>query len=121
MKLLNSLQYFFCSRRWIQKSSVAWAEKNYPPEQQLTAGRVATVLVDQLGVEFTQLAPDTRLNEDLGVDGYDMDDVELMMAIEEEFQITISENDAAPILTVGQLIQYVIKRIAEPGAAANGA
>ncbi len=67
------------------------------------------IIVDQLGVEDDLVTMDTSFTDDLEADSLDM--VELMMAIEEEYDIEISEDDAETIVTVGDAVSYINSKI----------
>lgn len=71
----------------------------------LTEACVARILSEQLGVDMAVVAPDAKLVDDLGADSLDM--VEIVMAIEEEFDITIDDEDATNFVTVRDLLNYV--------------
>jgi acyl carrier protein len=58
-----------------------------------------------LGVEESQVTPSASFTNDLGADS--LDTVELVMEFEEEFDITIPDEEAEKIQTVGQAIQYI--------------
>ncbi len=63
------------------------------------------IIVDQLGVEEDAVTMDTSFADDLEADSLDM--VEIMMALEEEYDIEISEDDAEKIVTVGDAVAYL--------------
>lgn len=73
-------------------------------EQQLI-DRVKNVVHIQLGVSKENIKLDSNFLEDLAADTLDV--VELILAIEEEFDISIPENDSESIKTVGDLVNYV--------------
>lgn len=66
---------------------------------------VLDILAEQLGVEKTQLAPDARLHEDLGADSLDL--VEIVMRAEERLDISVPDEAAEKILTVGDVYETV--------------
>lgn len=67
--------------------------------------RIRGLVAEQLGVDVSELRPDANILEDLGADSLDV--VEMVMAIEEEFDIEISDEDAEAIRTVGDVEAYV--------------
>ena len=67
--------------------------------------RVKDIIVEQLGVNADQVTPDAKFIEDLGADS--LDTVELVMALEEEFETEIPDEEAEKITTVQQAIDYV--------------
>ena len=67
--------------------------------------RVKNVIVEQLGVEADQVKPEAQFVNDLGADS--LDTVELIMALEEEFDIEIPDEKAEKIKTVGEAIDYI--------------
>lgn len=71
--------------------------------------KVVKVVVDQLGVKEEDVKSEARFVEDLGADS--LDTVELVMALEEDFGIEISDEDAEKAKTVGDVISYIDKKI----------
>lgn len=67
--------------------------------------KVKEVIVEQLGVEDEVIKPDTSFIDDLGADSLDI--VELIMALEEEFDLQIPDSEAEKIATVGDVIEYI--------------
>jgi acyl carrier protein len=67
--------------------------------------RVKSIIADQLGISEEQIKPESKFIEDLGADSLDI--VELIMAMEEEFQTEIPDEEAEKIRTVGDAISYV--------------
>ncbi len=72
--------------------------------------RVVKIIVDLLGVEPEKVTMEARFREDLGADSLDL--VELVMAFEEEFGGTISDEEAQQIKTVGDAVKYIESRMA---------
>ena len=70
-----------------------------------TFDRVKKVVVDQLDVNEDEVTPTASFVEDLGADS--LDQVELIMAFEEEFDIEIPDEDAEKISTVGDAVNYI--------------
>ncbi|MDH2998013.1 acyl carrier protein [Pasteurellaceae bacterium LFhippo2] len=67
--------------------------------------RVKKIIVDQLGAKIEDVKPEASFIEDLGADS--LDTVELVMALEEEFDIEIPDEEAEKITTVQSAIDYV--------------
>lgn len=67
--------------------------------------RVKKIIVDQLGAKAEDVKPEASFTEDLGADS--LDTVELVMALEEEFDIEIPDEEAEKITTVQSAIDYV--------------
>lgn len=73
----------------------------------LNNDKVKDLIAEQLGVDAAKVVPDAKFIDDLEADS--LDTVELIMAIEEEFDCEIPEEDAAKITTVGEVIDFVDK------------
>jgi acyl carrier protein len=69
------------------------------------ADRVIDIVAEQLGVDKEKVSPETHFVNDLGADS--LDTVELVMELEEEFDIDIPEDAAEKIQTVGQAIEFI--------------
>ncbi|MGQ9630003.1 MAG: acyl carrier protein [bacterium] len=67
--------------------------------------KVKEIIVDRLNVEESAVTDDASFIDDLGADS--LDTVELIMALEEEFDIEIPDEDAEKIRTVGEAIEYI--------------
>ena len=67
--------------------------------------RVKNIIVEQLRVEPEQVKPEAQFVNDLGADS--LDTVELIMALEEEFDIEIPDEQAEKIKTVGEAIEHI--------------
>lgn len=67
--------------------------------------RVKTIICDQLAVEAEKVTPTASFIEDLGADSLDI--VELIMTMEEEFDLDIPDEEAEKMKTVGDVIQYL--------------
>lgn len=71
------------------------------------AERVKAIIVEQLGVSAEDVTESASFIEDLGADSLDI--VELVMALEEEYDIEISDEDAEKIQTVGDAVTYIVE------------
>ena len=69
--------------------------------------RVIDIVASQLGVGKEQITPETSFINDLGADS--LDTVELVMELEEEFEINIPDDAAEKIQTVGQAVEFIEK------------
>jgi acyl carrier protein len=71
--------------------------------------RVKKIVVDQLGVDEDQVTPEASFTDDLGADS--LDTVELVMALEQEFNLEIPDEDAEKISNMNQAIQYIQEHV----------
>ena len=69
------------------------------------AEKVKEIIVDKLGVDAGEVAPEASFTNDLGADS--LDTVELIMEFEKEFNLSIPDEQAEKIGTVGEAIQYI--------------
>jgi len=67
--------------------------------------KVKSIIADQLGVGEDEIKPESSFIEDLGADSLDI--VELVMAMEEEFEVEIPDEEAENIKTVGDAVNYI--------------
>lgn len=70
-----------------------------------TLERVKKIIVDRLDVEESEVVPEASFREDLGADSLDV--VELVMELEDEFEMEISDEEAEKISTVQEVIDYI--------------
>lgn len=70
-----------------------------------TFDRVKKIVVDRLGVDESAVAMEASFKDDLGADSLDV--VELVMELEDEFDLEISDEDAEKITTVGEVVKYI--------------
>ena len=67
--------------------------------------RVSEIIVEQLGVSAEEIIPEASFIDDLGADSLDI--VELVMAMEDAFEMEIPDEDAEKIRTVGDVVTYI--------------
>ena len=67
--------------------------------------KIKKIIVDQLGIDADKVTPDSSFVDDLGADSLDL--VELIMALEDEFEIEIPDNAAEQISTVKDVVDYI--------------
>lgn len=70
---------------------------------------VKSVVAEQLGVDESEITMESSFNDDLEADSLDI--VELMMALEDEFKIEISDEEAGNISTIGDIVEYIKERV----------
>jgi acyl carrier protein len=70
--------------------------------------KMKAIIVDQLGVDESDVTMESNFIEDLGADSLDI--VELIMALEEEFEIEVPDEDAEKLTTVESAINYILAR-----------
>ncbi|PIQ63685.1 MAG: acyl carrier protein [Bacteroidetes bacterium CG12_big_fil_rev_8_21_14_0_65_60_17] len=69
------------------------------------AAKVKSIIVEKLGVDESDISDDASFTNDLGADS--LDTVELIMEFEKEFDLTIPDEDAEQIATVGDAVKYL--------------
>lgn len=67
--------------------------------------KVRKIIAEQLGIEEDEITMESSFIDDLGADSLDI--VELIMALEEEFDLEIPESEAEKITTVGDVVEYI--------------
>ncbi len=75
------------------------------------AARVSTIIVEKLGVDESEVTPNASFTNDLGADS--LDTVELIMEFEKEFDISIPDEKAENITTVGDAISFLTEELGE--------
>ena len=73
--------------------------------------KLCSIIVDVLGVEAGDITPDTTFVEDLGADSLDV--AQIIMGIEEEFDVTVDSDVASNVTTVGQALELIKNAIGE--------
>ena len=71
--------------------------------------KIKAILVDELGVDENEVTLDAKIIDDLGADSLDV--VELIMALEDEFEIEVSDDKAQSMRTVKDIIDYIEKQL----------
>lgn len=71
--------------------------------------KVKEIIIDKLGVEESQITPEASFTNDLGADSLDI--VELVMGFESAFQVSIPDEDAEKIGTVGDAVTYLKSKL----------
>ena len=72
------------------------------------AAKIRSIIVDKLGVDEDSISDESSFTNDLGADS--LDTVELIMEFEKEFDLTIPDEDAEKIATVGDAISYLTEK-----------
>lgn len=73
--------------------------------------KVKKITSEQLGIDESQITPEAKFVDDLGADS--LDTVELVMALEEEFDLEISDEEAEKLTTVKKVVDYIESRLKE--------
>lgn len=74
-----------------------------------TEAKVKSIIVDKLGVDESEVVNEANFTNDLGADS--LDTVELIMEFEKEFDISIPDEDAENIATVGDAVTYLNEKV----------
>ncbi|MCC6463915.1 MAG: acyl carrier protein [Planctomycetes bacterium] len=89
------------------------AQESTVPTREEIQESVIQIVCDQMGVSRDKVTPETSFVNDLGADS--LDTVELVMEFEDEFELTIPDEDAEKIQTVGQAVKYIEDKLAAKG------
>ncbi len=73
------------------------------------AEKISQIIIDKLGVDASEVTPEASFTNDLGADSLDI--VELIMEFEKAFDVSIPDEDAESIQTVGDTIDYLTKNV----------
>lgn len=71
--------------------------------------KVREIVASQLGVEESEVTPEASILDDLGADSLDV--VELVMALEEEFDLEVPDEDVETLRTIGDVSRYIAERV----------
>lgn len=96
----------------VTREASEWADRYYGdlPSRD-TAARFIAILQEYGPADLSRVGPDAAFVEDLGLD--DLEPVEIILAVEDEFKITVSEEDAARLSSVSRFIGYLESRLNE--------
>ncbi|MBR5625040.1 acyl carrier protein [bacterium] len=84
-----------------------------------TFEKVKDIIVKQLGVKPEEVTEDANFTDDLGADSLDL--VEVVMALEEEFEAPVPDEEAEKIKTVGDAVRFIDAKLAEKAASGENA
>jgi acyl carrier protein len=73
-------------------------------------GRICALVADQLGVDIAEITPEASILDDLGADSLDV--VELVMSLEDAFDIEVPDEEVESMRTIGDIQQYVYRATA---------
>lgn len=79
--------------------------KKVPGGKYMVFDRIKEIIVEQLGVDGADITPETSLVKDLEADS--LDAVEIIMAIEEEYEIEVPDEEAEKFASIGDIVKYV--------------
>ena len=97
--------FFPCCELGIRKKEVLWEKVNTQEKQVAIEEKVIGIVSEQLNVPIEEITKESRFVEDLKADSLDV--VELVMEFEDEFGVTIPDEDYEKILTVGDAADYI--------------
>ena len=78
-------------------------------EEKSIEDRIRTIIATELGVKPEQITPEAKFIEDLGADS--LDTVELVMALEEEFDVTVEEEELEGVTTIGGAYDLIVGKL----------
>lgn len=78
-------------------------------EEKSLEDRIKQIIVDNLNVKVEQITPEAKFIEDLGADS--LDTVELVMALEEEFDVTVEEEELEGVTTIGGAYGLIVGKL----------
>ena len=87
------------------KNVYVWKKNRFFALSSEIATKVKSIITDKLGVEESQVTPEASFTNDLGADS--LDTVELIMELEKEFDLSIPDEEAEKIVTVGDAIAFI--------------
>lgn len=73
--------------------------------------RIRTIVAEQLGVDMAELSADASILDDLGADSLDV--VEMVMSLEEEFDIEVPDEDVEEMRTISDVERYIVRAVAQ--------
>ncbi len=97
------------NERLLREQADLWAARHYPVAERAVAATTARIVVEQQSVGLDQLSPTTRFIQDLEMHD-PLEGIELVMAVEEEFDIKIPADRAEAMETLGDLVAYLNER-----------
>ena len=71
----------------------------------MTLDKVKELLADQLNIDSEKITENSKVIEDLGADSLDV--VEMLMTLEDEFSVTVSDEESVGLKTVGDIVNYI--------------
>lgn len=81
----------------------------YMSNRELVETQIKQVVSEQLGVEISTIQEDSQFTQDLGADSLDL--VELIMALEEKFEMSIPDESVEKIKTVNDVVDYIVQNL----------
>ena len=106
MSVASIFRFLFGSpwRKAREEACQKWASVHYPGPDEAWIATTVEILIEQIGVDLGRIHPQVNFIDDLGMD--DLEPVEVVMALEEEFGIDITDEDASRLNTFDDLVNY---------------